>query len=142
MLLMVEKGIRSGIVHAIHKYAKANYKYMKNCDNNVISSYLIMYLDANKLYRRAMSQKLPVNGFKWMKNVSKFDEDFIKNYDVNSNKGYILEVDIEYPKNLLNLHGNLPFLAEKKKIKKCKKLFCNINDKENYVVHIRGLNKH
>ena len=86
-----------------------------------------------------MSQKLPVNGFKWKKNVSKFDEDFIKNYDVNSNKGYILEVDIEYPKNLLNLHGDLPFLAERKKIKKCKKLFCNINDKENYVVHIRGL---
>ena len=63
-----------------------------------------------------MSQKLPVNGFKWKKNVSKFDEDFIKNYDVNSNKGYILEVDIEYPKNLLNLHGDLPFLAERKNI--------------------------
>ena len=50
-------------------------------------------------------------------NVSKFDEDFIKNYDEDSNKEYILEVDVEYPKNLLNLHSDLPFLAERKKIK-------------------------
>ena len=63
---------------------------------------------------------------------------FIKNYDVDSDKGYILEVDIEYPKNHLNLHGDLPLLAERKKIKKCNKLVCNINDKQNYVVHIRA----
>ena len=70
------------------------------------------------------------------KNVSKFYEDFLKNYDENSNKGYILEVDIKYPKNILNLHSNLSFLAERMKIKKCNKLVCNINDKEHYVVHI------
>ena len=87
----------------------------------------------------AMYQKLLVNGFKWVKNVSKFDEDFIKDYDENSNKGYILEVDVEYPKNLLNLHGDLPFVAERKKINKCKETVCNINDEENYVVHIRAL---
>ena len=86
-----------------------------------------------------MSQKLPVNCFKWMKNVSKFDEDFRKNYDVDSSKGYILKVDVEYPKNLFNLHSDLPFLAKRKKLKKCNKLVCNINDKENYVVHIRAL---
>ena len=77
MLLMVEKRIRGGICHAIHKYAKANNKYMKNFDKNIESSYL-MYLNANTLYGWGMSQKLFANGFKWEKNVSKFDEDFIK----------------------------------------------------------------
>ena len=71
-----------------------------------------MYLDANILYGWGMSQKLPVNGFKWAKKLSKFYECFIKNYDENSDKGYILEVDVEYPKNLFNLHSDLPFLPE------------------------------
>ena len=56
-----------------------------------------------------MSQKLPVVGFKWVENLSKFNESFIKNCDENSDKGYILEVDVEYPKNLHKLHNNLPF---------------------------------
>ena len=90
MLLMVEKGIRGGIVDAVHKYAKTNNKYMKNYDKNKESSYL-MYLDADNLYGWAMSQKLLVNGFKWKKNVSKFDEDFIKNYDEDSNKDIFLK---------------------------------------------------
>ena len=63
MLMMVEKGIRGGICHEIHRYAKANNKYIKNHDKNIESSYL-MYFDANNLYGWAMSQKLPVNGFK------------------------------------------------------------------------------
>ena len=63
---MVEKGIRGRICHAIHRYAKANNKYMKNHDKNKESSY-IQYLDANNLYGWAMSQKFPVNGFKWNK---------------------------------------------------------------------------
>ena len=95
MLLMVEEGIRDGICQAIHKYAKANNKYMKNYVKRIISSYL-MYLDANNLYGWAMSQKLSLNGFKWIKRLSKFDELFIKNCDENSGKGYILDVDIEY----------------------------------------------
>ena len=117
MLLMVEKGIRGGICHAIHRCAKAINKYMKNYDKNIESSYL-MCLDANNLYGWRMSQKLPVNGFKWIKNLSNFNENFIKNYDENSDKGYILEVDVEYPKNLFNLHMDLPFLTERKKIEK------------------------
>ena len=100
MLLMVEEGIRDGICQAIHKYAKANNKYMKNYVKRIISSYL-MYLDANNLYEWAISQKLPVNGFKWIKRLSKFDELFIKNYDENSDKGYILDVDVEYPKKII-----------------------------------------
>ena len=97
MLLIVEKGIRSRICHAIHIYAKADNKYMKNYDENIISSYL-MYLDASNLYGWGMSHKLPVNVFKWIKELSKFDERFIKDYDKNSNKGYFLELDVKYPK--------------------------------------------
>ena len=73
MLLMVEKGIRGGICHVIHRHAKANNKYMKNYDKNKESSY-IQYLHANNLNGWAMSQKLPLNGFKWIKNVLKIDE--------------------------------------------------------------------
>ena len=86
-----------------------------------------------------MSQKLPVNGFKWVKKLSKFDKCFIKDYDENSKKGYFLEADVEYPKKLFNLHSDLPFSPERKKVKKCNKVVCNIHDKENYVVHIRAL---
>ena len=100
-----------------------------------------MYLDGNNLYGWIISQKLPVNGFKWKKKIHKFDEDFIKNCDKDSDKRYILEVDVEYPKSPLNLHGDLPFLAERKKIKKCNKFVCDINDKENYVVHITAPNQ-
>ena len=57
-----------------------------------------MYLDANNLYGLSMSQKFSVNGFKWKKKCIKFDKDFVKNYDEDSNKGYILDVDIDYPK--------------------------------------------
>ena len=74
-----------------------------------------------------------------MKNLSKIYEDFIKNYNENSNKGHILEVDVEYRKNLHDLHGDLPFLQERMKIDKYKKLACNLYDKKSYVVHIRSL---
>ena len=87
------------------------------------------------LNRWAMSQKLPVNGFKWKKNMLKFSEDLVKNYDENRDKEYIFEVDVKYPKNLLNLYGDLLFLPKRKK-KKCYKLVCNIHDKENYAIHI------
>ena len=104
-LMMVEKGIRGEICHAICRFAKSNNKYMKNYNKNIESSYP-MYLDINNLYGWAMFQQLPANSFKWTENLSKFNEKFIKNYDEDSNKGYILEVDIEYPKDLHNLHGD------------------------------------
>ena len=87
----------------------------------------------------AMSQKLPVGGFNWRKNISKFTEEFIKSYDEDSDKGYIFEVDVKYPKNLDGLHEDLPLLPERMKIGKCKNLACNLYDKKNYVVHIRSL---
>ena len=88
-----------------------------------------------------MSQKLPVEDFKWIKkdDLSKFDENFIKNYDEDSDKRYILEIDVEYPKNLYKLHSDLPFLPERMKINKCSKLACTVLNKENHVIHIRAL---
>ena len=135
MLLTVERGTRGGICQAIHRYAKANKKYMKNSDKDIISSYL-MYLDANNLYGWAISQKLPVNGFKWVKNYIEFNAIFIRNYNENSDKGYFLEVDVDYSKKLFDLNKDLPFLPERKKVNKAEKLICNVEDKEKYVMHI------
>ena len=64
------------------------------------------------------------------KKLSKFNEDFIKNYDENSNKECFLEADIDYLKELFNLHKDLPFLTERKKVEKVEKLICNIENKE------------
>ena len=86
-----------------------------------------------------MSQKLPVNSFKWVKNTSKIDEEFIENYDEDSDKGYILEVDVKYSRKLHDLHSDLPFLPKRMKIDKCKKLVCNLRNKKKYGVHIRSL---
>ena len=137
-LNMFEKGIRGGMCQASYRYAKANNKYMKNYDKNKESSFLI-YDDANNLYGFAMCKKLPVSDFKWVDDLSIFTEDFIKNYDEESDIGYLFVVDVEYPKNLYMLHSDLPFLPERMKINKCNKLVCNLNDKENYPVHISAL---
>ena len=138
MLLMIEERIRGGICHAMQRYAKANNKYMKGYDKRKKSSY-IQYLDANNLYGKAMTEKLPVRGFRWMDDISKIDEDFVKVYNKNDNKGYIFEVDVDYPNKLQNLHSDLPFLPERMVINNTKKLVCNLNDKKNYVVHINVL---
>ena len=146
MHLMVEEGIRGGICHSTHRYAKANNKYMKNYNNNEDSSY-IQYLDANNLYGWAMSKKLPVNGFKWtdtsetsaLARNNIVNKEFIKNYNENDKKGYILEADVKYPKKLHDLHSDLPFLPERMEINKCKKLVCNLFNKKKYVVHINLL---
>ena len=79
-----------------------------------------------------MSQPLPVDGFDWVKNLSKIDEDFIKTYDENSDKGYIFDVDIEYPRKLHDLISDLPFLPERIKVNKCDKLVCNLCSKNNH----------
>ena len=123
--------------HAIHRYAKANNKYMNNYVEKEESSY-IQYLDANNIYGGAMSQKLPVSGFKWEKDMLKFTKEFIRNYDEDSDKGYIL-VYGKYPKKLHDLHSDLPFSPERMEIDKCKKFICNLYNKKKYVVHIRSL---
>ena len=142
MLMMIVKGIIGGICQAVYRHVKANNKYMKNYDKITESSYS-EYVDSNNLYGWAMSQKLALDRFEWVKgnDLSKFNESFMKNYDENSGKGYILEVDVKYPKHLHKLHSDLPFLPERKKIEKCNKLVCTLEDKENNVVHIRALKK-
>ena len=83
-----------------------------------------------------MSQKLPVNGFMWYnKYFSDFNEDFIKNYDENSDKRYFLELDVEYPKHLFSSHKKLPFLPERRKLQKLEKLICSTEDKEKCHIH-------
>ena len=96
-------------------------------------------LDANNLYGCPMIKKLPVGSFKWIKNVSRIDEEFIKNYDENSDIGYFLIVDLEYPKELHDLHIDLPFLPEKMEINKHGKLLCMLYDKKRYVSHIKNI---
>ena len=138
MLLMVEKGIRGGICHAILRYTKANNKCIKDYNKDEEESFL-QYDYANNLYGFSVIQPLSVNGFDWVEDLSKIDEDFTKNYNEDSDKGYILEVDVEYPKNLHDLHSDLPFLPERTKIDKCNKLICNLYGKKGYVVHIKSL---
>ena len=93
------------------------------------------------MYGWATFQKLPINGFKWVEDLSQFNESLIKNYDENSDIGYFLEVDIDYPKRLFNLHKDLPFLPESKKVNKIEKLISSIEDQKKYVIHIRALKK-
>ena len=77
-----------------------------------------------------MSQKLPILGFKWVKKLSRLNERFIKNYNENSDIGDFVEVDIDYPKELFNLHEDLPLLPERKKVNRFEKFICSIEDKE------------
>ena len=92
---MAEKGIRD----AIYQYVKANNKFMKDYDESKESLYL-NYWDVNNLYGQAMSQKLPVDGFKQLENTFQFNKDFIKSYNEDSEGEYFIEVDVQYPEKL------------------------------------------
>ena len=94
MLLTVEKSIRGGICHVIHRYEKGNNKYMKDYETTKESSYL-KYWDVINLYGWAMPQKLPVYNFEWIEHTSQFNEDFIKRYNEERDEGYFLEVDVQ-----------------------------------------------
>ena len=111
MFQFVEKGMRGGISYIANRYGKGNNVYMKEYDEKKPSKY-IMYLDANNLYGWAMSQYLPTGGFKWMTDKQINNIDLAKYYE-NSEKGLILEVDLEYPNELHNLHNDYPLAAER-----------------------------
>ena len=128
MLFVVEWEIRGAVSHAIPRYAKAYNKDMKNY-NKIKELFFIQQLVGRNLYEWAMSQKLPVVGFKWKKKTFEFNEYFIKDYDEDSEKGCILEEEIDYPKDLHDLYGDLPFLQERMKINKCNKLVCIVYNK-------------
>ena len=138
MLLIVEKGIRGGICHFIYQRAKANNKCMKDNDKNKGLTYL-QFWDVNNLYGQGMLQKLPVNNFEWIKNTSQFNKDIMKNYKEESYQGYFVEVDVQYLENLHDLDNDLPFLPERMKTEKVKKIVDNLHDKTEYVIHIKNL---
>ena len=138
-LLMIEKGIRGGISIISNRYGKANNKYMKDFNKKEPSKYL-MYLDANNLYGWAMSQKLPVHSFKWM--TDKEIKNLFKVQVVQfwERTPCILEVDLEYPEDLHDLHNDYPLCPERVECDKgVKKLIPNLRNKNNYVVHYKTL---
>ena len=159
MYEMIEAGLRGGMTQTTCKKVEANNKYMgSGYDKKKASSY-INYLDANNLYGLSMIQKLPYRNLKWDDKITEKD---IMNYD-NGRTGYILEVGLEYPKELHDLHNDYPLAPEvmnvqanmlsekqveiyklingskKPKDEKTSKLILNLNDKNKYVVHIRTL---
>ena len=157
MFQFIEKGMRGGISYIANRFGSANNKYMKEYDDKAPSKY-IMYLDANNLSGWAMSQYLPTGGFKWMseKQINKIN---LAQYNEDSNKGLLIEVDLEYPKELHDNHNDYPVAAERVCVKKdmlsdyCKniatkynistglvhKLIPTLSNKEKYVLHYRNL---
>ena len=138
-LLMIEKGIRGGISIISNRYGKANNKYMKDYNKKEASKYL-MYVDANNLYGWAMSQKLPVHSFDWL--TDKEIKNLFKVQVVQfwERTPCILEVDLEYPEELHDLHNDYPLCPERVECDKgVKKLIPNLRHKNNYVVHYKTL---
>ena len=130
MLLMIEKGIRGGVSIIGNRYGKANNKYMGKNFNEKEPSKYIQYLDANNLYGWAMSKPLPTHGFKWMK------VDELETWELHS---CILEVDLEYPKSLHDLHNDYPLAPEQIMVNKISKLIPNLGDKKKYILHYENL---
>ena len=140
MLMMIERGICGGITHISKRYAEANNKYMKDYDPSKPSTY-IQYLDANNLYGWAMSQPLPTHGFKWKRDLT--EEKLIDLLEKRkTNKGYIFEVDLEYPRKLWKSHNDYPLAPEKTSVNGVEKLIGSFKPRKNYVVHYRNLKQY
>ena len=137
MLLVFEWGIRGGITQAVRKYASANNTYMGDKFEPKSESIYLQYLDANNLYDWEMSQPLPTGGFKWVD----VNPNEISELATRTDKGYLLEVDVSYPKELHNPHIDLPFMCERMEINGVEKLVPILRDKTNYVIHIQALNQ-
>ena len=133
MLLMIEEGIRGGVSMISNRYGKANNKYMGESFNEKEPSKYIQYLDANNLYGWAMSKPLPTHGFEWMK------VDELETWELHS---CILEVDLEYPKSLHDLHNDYPLAPEQIVVNKVSKLIPNLGDKKKYILHYENLKQY
>ena len=157
MFQFIEKGLRGGTSYIANRFSEANNKYMENFDENKPSKY-IMYLDANNLYGWAMSQYLPTGNFKWL-TKEQIKKTNLANYSEEHDEGLILEVDLDYPQELHDLHNDYPLAPEKLKVNKnmlseyCQKiagkfnissgqvhkLITTLGKKEKYVLHYRNL---
>ena len=140
MLLMWERCIRGGISMISNRYGEANNKYMKEGFNKNKPSKYLMYLDANNLYGCAMSMKLPTHGFKWLTGGEM--ENLYENQvlQVWNKTPCILEVDLQYPEKMHNLHNDYPLCPEGVKCKNgVEKLIPNLRDKKKYVIHYKNL---
>ena len=125
MLMMIEKGIRGGVSMISTRYGKANNPYMKDYDPDKPTKF-ISYLDANNLYGWAMCKPLPTKWIEWM-----YEEE-LKDWE---SQPCILEVDLEYPEKLHDLHNDYPLAPERITVNKVEKLIPNLNDKKKYVIH-------
>ena len=157
MYQFVEKGLRGGTSYIANRFSEANNKYMENFDENLPSKY-IMYLDANNLYGWAMSQYLPTGNFKWL-TKKQIEQTNLARYSEEQDEGLLLEVDLDYPQELHDLHNDYPLAPEKLKVNKnmlskyCQKiagkfnissgqvhkLITTLGKKEKYVLHYRNL---
>ena len=137
MILFIEAGIRGGVSMISNRYGKANNKYMENYNPDEESKF-ITYLDANNLYGWGMSQKLPYKNFRWVneKKLVGLDPTLL---DAEGDIGYILQVDLEYPKELHNAHNDYPLAPENITINKIDKLTPNLNNKTKYILHLKNL---
>ena len=155
--MFFEQGMRGGVSYINKRYSKANNEYCQDYDKEKPKKYII-YLDMNNLYGHAMSQYLPYANFKWVKNIDKIEQKLMQ-IKKDSSTGYILEVDLEYPKKLHDSHNDYLLALEKINIPKewlsdycskianaqnittgtVKKLVPSIMNKNNYVIHYRNL---
>ena len=137
MLLMFSKGIRGGITQSVHRWARANNPYMGSKFHPNEKTNYLQYLDTYNLYGWAMSQPLPTGKFKWVEVQPNEIRKLVKRKD----KGYLLEVNVKYPKELHDSHNDLPFMCERIKINGVENLIPNLFDKRKYVIHIRALDQ-
>ena len=140
MLLMFERGIRGGITQSVHRWAAANNPYIgSEYDKSKPTKYL-QYLDANNQYGWAMSQLLPTGEFRWVEFRKDWNrKTIVGELVVKKDYGYLLEVNVRYPKALHDYHSDLPFMCAKMKINGVDKLVLNLYYKRKYVIHVKAL---
>lgn len=142
MQLFFEKSIRGGVSQCNYKYKEANNKYMGSDYNEKNPDVFLTYLDCNNLYGYSMNKKHPLKNFAWLssKEIKKIEKNILFLSD-NDEIGYFLEVDIDYPDNLHEIHNDFPFLSEKKTPphSKVEKLLTTLEDKRRYVLHYLNL---
>ena len=139
MVLMVEKGVRGGVATVSHRYGEANNPYMGDQYDETKPNKYLVYTDANNLYGWAMSQALPTDGFEWMSEEELTDWKKVCKYE---GIGCILEVDLEYPDELHDLHNEYPLAPENTEVNKVPKLIPNLNNKSKYVIHYKNLQQY